>query len=92
MMPVWASGMHGGLRASGPKADIALIVAEDGAAAAGAFTTNIMCAAPVTYCRQMLARSSRSKAVSHSHITHSNCASSHPLTSGKQGDLHQTWA
>ncbi|EIE21103.1 putative arginine biosynthesis bifunctional protein argJ 1 [Coccomyxa subellipsoidea C-169] len=58
-----AQGMHGGLRASGPKADIALIVAEEGAAAAGAFTTNIMCAAPVTYCRQMLARSSRSKAV-----------------------------
>ena len=58
------AGMHGGLRASGPKADIALIVAESGAAAAGAFTTNIMCAAPVTYCREVLAKSSQAKAVS----------------------------
>jgi glutamate N-acetyltransferase/amino-acid N-acetyltransferase len=55
--------MAGGLRASGPKADIALVVAEAGAAAAGVFTTNLMCAAPVTYCREVLAKAPRAKAV-----------------------------
>lgn len=57
------TGMAGGLRASGPKADIALVVAEAGAAAAGVFTTNLMCAAPVTYCREVLAKAPRAKAV-----------------------------
>lgn len=61
--------MYGGLRASGPKADIALVVAEDSAAAAGAFTTNIMCAAPVTYCREVLSRTPRMKAVSGPPVT-----------------------
>lgn len=61
--------MHGGLRAAGPKADIALVVAEDSAAAAGAFTTNIMCAAPVTYCREVLSRTPRIKAVSSPPVT-----------------------
>lgn len=55
--------MAGGLRASGPKADIALIVAEGGAAAAGVFTQNIMCAAPVTYCKEVLSKSGTAKAV-----------------------------
>lgn len=55
--------MAGGLRASGPKADIALVTAPGGAAAAGVFTTNLMCAAPVAYCRQVLAKGSRAKAV-----------------------------
>jgi hypothetical protein len=56
--------MAGGLRASGPKADIALIVADGEAVVGGAFTQNVMCAAPVTYCREVLAKKSTSKAVS----------------------------
>jgi glutamate N-acetyltransferase/amino-acid N-acetyltransferase len=48
-----ATGVYGGLRAAGVKADLALVVSEDpgGATAAGTFTTNVMCAAPVLYCR-----------------------------------------
>ena len=56
--------MAAGLRASGPKADLALIVAPNGAQAAGVFTKNIMCAAPVTYCRDVLAREQPVRAVS----------------------------
>lgn len=57
-------GMAGGLRAAGPKADIALIVAEAGAASAGVFTQNLMCAAPVTYCKEVLGKGTTAKAVS----------------------------
>lgn len=48
-----ATGVYGGLRAAGVKADLALVVTEDpnGATAAGTFTTNVMCAAPVLFCR-----------------------------------------
>ncbi len=55
--------MAGGLRASGPKADLALVVADGEAAAAGVFTTNIVCAAPVTYCRTVLAKRETVRAV-----------------------------
>ena len=55
--------MAGGLRASGPKADIALIFAEESAVVGGAFTTNVMCAAPVTYCREVLAKQETCQAV-----------------------------
>ena len=44
-----------GLRAKGTRADCALIVADEDATCAGIFTTNIMCAAPVTYCKKQLA-------------------------------------
>ena len=57
------AGMAGGLRASGPKADIALIVCETGAASAGVFTQNLMCAAPVTFCKEILSKGSTAKAV-----------------------------
>lgn len=56
-------GMAGGLRASGPKADLALIVADTDAVAAGVFTTNVMCAAPVLYCKQVLAKNKPARAV-----------------------------
>jgi glutamate N-acetyltransferase / amino-acid N-acetyltransferase len=51
-----ATGVYGGLRAAGVKADLALVVADDptGAVAAGTFTLNVMCAAPVLYCREVL--------------------------------------
>ena len=55
--------MAGGLRASGPKADLALVVADGDAAAAGVFTTNIVCAAPVTFCRNVLAERETVRAV-----------------------------
>lgn len=56
--------MFSGMRAKGPKADLALIVADAPAAAAGVFTTNVMAAAPVTYCRQVLDSSPTAQAVS----------------------------
>ena len=55
--------MAGGLRASGPKADLALVVADGDAAAAGVFTSNIVCAAPVTFCRNVLAERETVRAV-----------------------------
>ena len=70
-----AAGMAGGLRASGPKADIALVVADEVAVAAGVFTTNVMCAAPVTYCKQVLSKGQPVKAVSRERAVH-RCGSS----------------
>ena len=64
-MCLFFAGMAGGLRASGPKADLALIVADEDAVAAGVFTTNVMCAAPVTYCKQVLAKNKPARAVSY---------------------------
>lgn len=61
-----ANGMAGGLRASGPKADLALVAVDPAlppAAAAGVFTKNVMCAAPVTFCRRALERSPTARAV-----------------------------
>ena len=58
-----AQGMYGGLRAKGDKADIALIVCEKDAVAAGVFTLNVMCAAPVTFCKEVLARTDTVRAV-----------------------------
>lgn len=58
------AGLSGGLRKSGDKADLALVVCDTDAAVAGVFTQNVMCAAPVTYCRQILAKSMTARAVS----------------------------
>ena len=58
-----AQGMYGGLRASGDKGDLALIVCDEEATAAGVFTLNVMCAAPVTYCKEILAKNDTVKAV-----------------------------
>jgi glutamate N-acetyltransferase / amino-acid N-acetyltransferase len=55
--------MFSGMRAKGPKADLALIVADAPAAAAGVYTTNVMAAAPVTFCRQALQSSPTAQAV-----------------------------
>ena len=59
-----SAGMAGGLRAVGPKADIALVASDEPCVAAGVFTLNVMCAAPVTYCKQVLAKGQPVKAVS----------------------------
>lgn len=61
-----ANGMAAGLRASGPKADLALVAVDPAlpaAAAAGVFTKNVMCAAPVTFCRRALEGSPTARAV-----------------------------
>ncbi len=55
--------MHGGLRAATKKADLALIVADEPAVAAGVFTLNVMCAAPVNYCREILSQNDTCRAV-----------------------------
>ncbi len=58
-----AQGMYGGLRAAGNKGDVALVVADSPAVAGGVFTKNVMCAAPVLYCKQVLEKKDRVKAV-----------------------------
>lgn len=56
-------GVYAGLRAAGKKADLSLVVADEPASAAGVFTLNVMCAAPVTYCKDVLAKKQAVKAV-----------------------------
>lgn len=58
-----AAGMYGGLRAAGQKPDLALVLCDTDAGAAGAFTLNIMAAAPVVYCKRALAESPTARAV-----------------------------
>ena len=70
MLLGWLAGMAGGLRASGPKADLALVVCDVPATAAGVFTLNVMCAAPVTYCKDVLAKNDTVRAVGCMHISH----------------------
>ncbi len=49
-----AAGVHAGFRADPDRLDMALVVADEPAAAAGAFTTNVFCAAPVRVSREHL--------------------------------------
>eukprot|EP00271_Cylindrocystis_brebissonii_P010295 TRINITY_DN26454_c0_g1_i1.p1 TRINITY_DN26454_c0_g1~~TRINITY_DN26454_c0_g1_i1.p1 ORF type:complete len:517 (+),score=103.82 TRINITY_DN26454_c0_g1_i1:52-1551(+) len=58
-----AVGMYAGLRAAGKKPDLALVVCETDAQAAGAFTLNVMAAAPVAFCKKALAESTTARAV-----------------------------
>jgi glutamate N-acetyltransferase/amino-acid N-acetyltransferase len=55
--------VYASLRASGKKADLSLVVADEPAVAAGCFTKNVMCAAPVLYCKEVLDRKQKIKAV-----------------------------
>src|SRR5436305_12800633 len=51
------AGVHSGLRANEPgRLDLALVVSDDPAAAAGVFTQNRVAAAPVHVCRERLPR------------------------------------
>ncbi|KAM0948251.1 putative transferase [Dioscorea sansibarensis] len=52
-----AAGIYGGLRAVGEKPDLALVTCD------GTFTTNIVAAAPVIYCKRLLENSSTARAV-----------------------------
>ncbi|KAG6753343.1 hypothetical protein POTOM_043403 [Populus tomentosa] len=58
-----AAGMYGGLRAKGEKPDLALVTCDVDATAAGAFTTNMVAAAPVLYCKNALDISKTARAV-----------------------------
>ncbi|MQL82854.1 hypothetical protein Taro_015336 [Colocasia esculenta] len=58
-----AAGIYGGLRAKGEKPDLALVTCDVDATAAGAFTTNLVAAAPVLYCRHILDISETGRAV-----------------------------
>ena len=57
-----ASGIVAGLKPSGLP-DLALIVSDVEAIAAGVFTQNQVCAAPVTYCRQRLQKKASARAI-----------------------------
>jgi glutamate N-acetyltransferase/amino-acid N-acetyltransferase len=50
------AGIHSGLRPDPQRRDLALVVSDAPAAAAGVFTQNRVCAAPVQVCRQRLPR------------------------------------
>jgi glutamate N-acetyltransferase/amino-acid N-acetyltransferase len=56
-------GAYAGLRASGKKADLALVVCDSDATVGGTFTLNVMCAAPVLYCKDVLAKKKTIRAV-----------------------------
>src|SRR3981081_2477873 len=48
------AGIHAGLRPDPKRLDLALVVSDTPAAAAGVFTQNRVCAAPVHICRERL--------------------------------------
>src|SRR5262245_40194560 len=48
------AGVHCGLRPDPDRRDLALVVSDTPASAAGAFTQNRVCAAPVRVCRERL--------------------------------------
>ncbi|KAL2599240.1 hypothetical protein AAZV13_10G040800 [Glycine max] len=58
-----AAGMYGGLRAKGEKPDLALVTCDVDAVSAGSFTTNVVAAAPVLYCKRTLDISNTARAV-----------------------------
>ncbi|XP_008241426.1 PREDICTED: arginine biosynthesis bifunctional protein ArgJ, chloroplastic isoform X2 [Prunus mume] len=58
-----AAGLFGGLRAKGDKPDLALVTCDVDATSAGVFTTNVVAAAPVLYCKTVLNTSKTARAV-----------------------------
>ncbi|KAJ4704702.1 Arginine biosynthesis bifunctional protein ArgJ, chloroplastic [Melia azedarach] len=58
-----AAGIYGGLRAKGEKPDLSLVICDVDATSAGAFTTNVVAAAPVVYCKKALDVSKTARAV-----------------------------
>ena len=54
-----AAGIHAGFRHDPARADFALLVADEPVSAAGVFTTNRFCAAPVTVSREHLGGASQ---------------------------------
>src|SRR5690606_9682555 len=67
-----AAGVHCGIKASPDRLDLALVVSDTPASAAGVFTTNLAVAAPVVLSREHLrASGGRARAV----VVNSGCAS-----------------
>lgn len=58
-----AAAFKAGLRASGTRADCALIVAEEPATSAGCFTQNVVAAAPVLFSKKAIASKKTARAV-----------------------------
>ncbi|XVE61843.1 hypothetical protein DITRI_Ditri06bG0071400 [Diplodiscus trichospermus] len=58
-----AAGLYSGLRAKGEKPDLALVTCDVDANVAGAFTTNVVAAAPVVYCKNVLNSTKTARAV-----------------------------
>ena len=58
-----AAAFKAGLRATGKRADCALVVADKAAVSAGVFTENRVAAAPVLYCREVIGGSETARAV-----------------------------
>ena len=54
-----AAGVHCGIKNDASKLDLALFVADGPATAAGVFTTNLVCGAPVKISRARLPRANR---------------------------------
>src|SRR6187401_844138 len=46
------AGIHAGIKPDAARKDLALVVSDRPAAAAGVYTTNLVCAAPVKVCRR----------------------------------------
>ena len=61
-----AAGVHAGLKDSHQK-DFAIILSDSQATAAGVFTQNRVCAAPVTLCRDVLNTDRESRAGTRAH-------------------------
>lgn len=72
----FSGGVHCGIKQKNP--DLAIVVSENLATAAGCFTTNTMKAAPVRLCQEYLRVNNRFKAV----VINSGCANA---CTGKQG-------
>lgn len=58
-----ASGLWAGLRSTGTRPDMGLFVSDTPAVYGGAFTLNVMCAAPVTYCKNIMEEKDTVRAV-----------------------------
>lgn len=58
-----AAALAAGLRATPGRADAALVVADGDAVSAGVFTTNVVAAAPVQFCKRALGESETARAV-----------------------------
>ncbi len=77
-------GVRAGISRVPGKKDIALFLSDRPAAAAGVFTTNLVQAAPVLYCRKKLAASSVARAV----VINSGCANA---CTGRRGAADAAW-
>ncbi|GMH33393.1 hypothetical protein BSKO_01227 [Bryopsis sp. KO-2023] len=58
-----AAGISAGVRAVKGKADLSLVYCDEPALCAGVFTQNVVCAAPVTYCKTRLSEKKTTRAI-----------------------------